>query len=253
MSLDPATDPAGHGGGLAPSGEAVKQELERVLASPDFIASDRLKRFLRFVVEEALAGRADRLHGYPIALEVLGRDASFDPQTDPVVRMEAGRLRRRLERYYLGAGQSDPVRIDIPKGGYAPTFEKRRDPVPDSSPPRPADHARRRWHWLTTTVLALPILGVLGWLGTSLLAPRLWSGGSQDAATALPRGPKIAVLPFLNLSGDPGQAYFAEGVTDQIVTDLARFKALFVLSTGSTAKYRELKDKERIEREIREI
>ena len=103
-------------------------ELERVLASPDFVASDRLRRFLRFVVEEALAGRADRLHAYPIALEVLGRDTSFDPQTDPVVRMEAGRLRRRLERYYLRAGQSDPVRIDIPKGGYAPTFEKRRDP-----------------------------------------------------------------------------------------------------------------------------
>jgi hypothetical protein len=77
------------------------------------------------VVEETLAGRADRLHAYPIALEVLGRDANFDPQTDPVVRMEAGRLRRRLERYYLGAGQSDPVRVDIPKGSYVPTFERR--------------------------------------------------------------------------------------------------------------------------------
>ena len=91
MSPDPATDPAGQGGGRSPSSEAVKQELERVLASPDFIASDRLKKFLRFVVEAALAGRADRLHGYPIALEVLGRDASFDPQADPVVRLEAGR------------------------------------------------------------------------------------------------------------------------------------------------------------------
>ena len=67
----------------------------------------------------------------------------------------------------------------------------------------------------------------------------MWSGGSQDAATALPRGPKIAVLPFLNLSGDPGQAYLAEGVTDQIVTDLARFKALFVVSIHSTTKYQE--------------
>ena len=57
--------------------------------------------------------------------------------------------------------------------------------------------------------------------------------------TDLPQGPKIAVLPFVNLSGDPEQAYFAEGVTDQIVTDLARFKALFVLSIESTAKYQE--------------
>ena len=92
---------------------------------------------------------------------------------------------------------------------------------------------------------------MLGWLGTSLLAPRLWSGGSQHAATALPRGPKIAVLPFLNLSGDPGQAYFAEGVTDQIVTDLARFKTLFVLSPGSTAKYREQSaDPQHLNREL---
>ena len=222
-----------------PSPEAVREELGRILASEEFIASDRLRAFLRFVVEEALAGRADRLKAYTIALEVLGRDGSFDPQTDPVVRMEAGKLRRRLERYYLGVGRGDALRVEIPKGGYAPTFAKRRDPAPDPSPFLPPDDARRRRYWLTTALLAIPILGALAWLGTSLLAPRLWSDGSQDAATALPRGPKIAVWPFLNLSGDPGQAYLAEGVTDQIVTDLARFKALFVLSTHVTAKYQE--------------
>jgi hypothetical protein len=108
----------------------VRRELEQVLASPDFVASDRLRKFLRFVVEEALAGRGDRLHAYPIALEVLGRDASFDPQTDPVVRMEAGRLRRRLERYYLEAGQSDPVRI-----------ESRRAATRQPSSTSPMEHA----------------------------------------------------------------------------------------------------------------
>ena len=78
-----------------------------------------------------------------------------------------------------------------------------------------------------------------------------WSGGSEGASTELPRGPKIAVLPFLNLSGDPEQAYFAEGVTDQIVTDLARFKALFVLSTQSTAKYQEQSaDPQQLKREL---
>ena len=151
--MDPAPEDASQGDRLSPSAEAVRQELERVLASPDFVASDRLKEFLRFVVEEALAGRGDRLHAYPIALEVLGRDASFDPQTDPVVRMEAGRLRRRLERYYFGAGQSDPVRIDIPKGGYAPTFtghlgERARAPPASLVPWR---RLQRRWpgrRWL---------------------------------------------------------------------------------------------------------
>jgi adenylate cyclase len=64
LSSDPAPDIASHGDRNSPSAEAVKQELERVLASPDFVASDRLKRFLRFVVEEAVAGRADRLQAY---------------------------------------------------------------------------------------------------------------------------------------------------------------------------------------------
>ena len=118
-------------------------------------------------------------------------------------------------------------------------------------PPAPGD-ARPRWYRLTTALLAISFLGgVLGWLGTDLLVSRLRSDGSQDAATALPRGPKIAVLPFLNLSGDPGQAYFAAGVTDQIVTDLARFKALFVLSIESTAKYQEQSaDPQRLKREL---
>ena len=144
-----------------------------------------------------------------------------------------------------------------------PIFEWRGHLFPDSSvpagesaaavlqPPAPVD-ARRRWYRLTTALLAISFLGgVLGWLGTDLLVSRLRSDGSQDAATALPRGPKIAVLPFLNLSADPGQAYFAAGVTDQIVTDLARFKALFVLSTESTAKYQEQStDPQRLKREL---
>ena len=116
---------------------------------------------------------------------------------------------------------------------------------------RSSAHTRSRSYWLTTALLAVPLLGALGWLGADLLASRLRPDAGRDAATALPRGPKIAVLPFLNLSGDPEQAYFAEGVTDQIVTDLARFNALFVLSTQSTAKYQEQSaDPQRLKREL---
>jgi TolB-like protein len=143
-----------------------------------------------------------------------------------------------------------------------PTFERREPPSPDS--PQAADEpaaatvlpaafraVRPRWHQLATALLAVPLLGSLGWLGTDLVTTRLGSGGGQDAATALPPGPKIAVLPFLNLSGDSGQAYFAEGVTDQLVTDLARFKSLFVLSMESTAKYQEQSaDPQRLKREL---
>ena len=112
-----------------PTPEAVRAELERLLASPAFTASDRLRSFLRFVVDEALAGRASRIKAFTVAVEVFGRGDGFDPQTDPVVRLEAGRLRRALEHYYLVAGQTDPVRIEIPRGGYVPTFR------PPAAPP----------------------------------------------------------------------------------------------------------------------
>src|SRR4029079_12372123 len=87
-----------------------------------FTTSERNRRFLAYVVEEALAGRADRLKAYNIATTVFGRPDSFDPQLDPVVRMEAGRLRRALERFYLLDGDVFSIRIAMPKGGYAPEF-----------------------------------------------------------------------------------------------------------------------------------
>ena len=239
---------------------SVREALEAILASPGFDASTRNRRFLAYLVEETLAGRADRLKGLTIAVDVFGRDAAtLDRESDPVVRIEAAKLRRRLERYYLTAGREDPIRIGMPKGSYVPTFEEREHatldpPAPAGEsvavqPPAPRD-ARTRWFGLPAALLAMPVLGALGWFGTDLLAPRSWSG-SQDPATALPRGPKIAVLPFLNLSGDPAQAYFAEGVTDQIVTDLARFKALFVLPIESTAKYqKQSADPQRLRQEL---
>ena len=103
----------------------VRKQLQRILASPGFEASARDRRFLEYIVEETPAGRDDRLKGVTIAIDVFGRDATIDPQHDPVVRVEASKLRRSLERYYLIAGRDDPIRIDIPKGGYVPTFEER--------------------------------------------------------------------------------------------------------------------------------
>ncbi|MBP7242964.1 hypothetical protein [Amaricoccus sp.] len=108
----------------AVSADAVRTELTRILASEHFDASERNRRFLSFVVEEALAGRTERIKAYPIATEVFGRDPKFDPQLDSIVRIEAGRLRRSLERYYLTDGRSSDLRIDIPRGGYVPVFAR---------------------------------------------------------------------------------------------------------------------------------
>ncbi|KPK21627.1 MAG: hypothetical protein AMK69_21430 [Nitrospira bacterium SG8_3] len=109
-----------------PTVKAIKAQLERILQSAEFRASDKQRNFLSFVINETLEGRASQIKGYNIAVSVYGRTESLDPQGDPIVRVEAGRLRRALEHYYLTAGKSDPLRITIPKGGYVPTFQEVR-------------------------------------------------------------------------------------------------------------------------------
>ena len=105
---------------------AVRQQLDRILGSATFQQVERLKRFIGFIVTEAAAGRGDELKEYVVGVQVFGKDPSFDPRTDPIVRVQARRLRARLLRYYHDEGQQDEVIIELPKGGYAPVF-KRRD------------------------------------------------------------------------------------------------------------------------------
>src|SRR5678815_4080595 len=90
--------------------------------SPHFDGSTRSREFLRYVVDEVLAGRAAYLKQAAIAVEVFGRKPDFDAVIDPIVRVQAGRLRRSLERYYLLSGESNSIRIELPKGSYAPVF-----------------------------------------------------------------------------------------------------------------------------------
>ena len=102
---------------MAPTGEPTDGEildhLDAICATETFRRATRCRNFLRYVVEETLAGRTDRIKAYAIAVSVLGRDESFDPQADPVVRIEAGHLRRRLEHYYLTDGSACTVRIEL--------------------------------------------------------------------------------------------------------------------------------------------
>src|SRR5688572_11658647 len=107
--------------------QAVRSHLERVLHSPHFDGSTRSREFLRFVVEEVLAGRGAYLKQAAIAVEVFGRKPDFDAVIDPIVRVQAGRLRRSLERYYLLCGDLDSMRIELPKGSYAPVFVESAD------------------------------------------------------------------------------------------------------------------------------
>jgi hypothetical protein len=104
----------------------VRAALDRVIASPAFRQTPQLVNFLRFVVETALAGQEKRIKSYTIGIEAMGRSESFDPQSDPIVRVEARRLRRALEAYYAGAGADDPIGIELPRGSYVPQFRHRR-------------------------------------------------------------------------------------------------------------------------------
>jgi serine/threonine-protein kinase len=103
----------------------VREQLERILASPTFKQVDRLKRFLSFIVLESIGGRGTELKEYVIGVHVFEKEPSFDPRTDPIVRVQARRLRAKLVRYYQEDGRSDAVIIDLPKGGYAPVFKPR--------------------------------------------------------------------------------------------------------------------------------
>ncbi len=126
-----------------PSKEDVSHQLEHMMASADFTATPQQVAFLQFVVKRTQEGNADSIKGYTVATEVFGRRSDFDQSIDPIVSIQAARLRRALARYYETAGNKDPIRIDIPKGTYVPTFEVQQptEPVADEPGARVADPA----------------------------------------------------------------------------------------------------------------
>jgi len=114
----------------------VERQLERVLASDGFRKCVQLSRFLRFAVDQALTGCNGASKETSIGVEIFGRRPDYDPGADPVVRVEARRLRHKLTEYYEREGREDPVRIDLPKGGYLPVFEIQSKPTPEPAAER---------------------------------------------------------------------------------------------------------------------
>ncbi len=123
VSIDPRRLPA------TASSDEIRVHLHRVVESAAFRGSLRLTCFLTFVVETTLAGKGDTLKTYTIAVEALRRHSDFDPQTNPIVRVEAGRLRQALSRYYSGEGRDDSIVIDLLRGSYVPVFSQRGIPA----------------------------------------------------------------------------------------------------------------------------
>jgi hypothetical protein len=161
------------------SPEAIGEALARVLASEEFGKSKRLRRFLCYIVEKTVAEELNVVKEYNIALAVFDREAAFDPATDTIVRVEARRLRHQLAAYYRGAGQSDPVVIDIPKGGYVPVFRSQRGEGSDAPPLQPSPFlGRRMWLGFAAAALIVALLGIVLWRAAIVAGygvPKAWT------------------------------------------------------------------------------
>ena len=168
----------------------VRAELDRLLQSALFLQSDRLGRFLRFAIENALAGNTDLLKEYVIGTEVYDRKPPYHPSQDSIVRTEARRLRAKLKEYYESEGKQNPVFIYFRPGTYVPLFRRNESLAgPSSDGPSPESD--------------LLVKGV---------------------------GVAVGVLPFVDLSNRPLSTLCAQGVTEELIHNLSRADGIRVIA-----------------------
>jgi len=180
----------------------VREQLARILSSFEFKATEAQRAFLRFVVEKSLAGESQDIKGYTVATQVFGRSADFDQATDPIVSIQANKLRRALERYYLTAGRHDPVLIDMPRGSYVPAFQRQQAPESDLGVQRQAPVSSPQGHW--------------------------W--------------PTLLIRSFQNLTGDPELDYLAVGLATDLAMEITRYKEVRVIMQSHKAQHRRASD-----------
>ena len=170
-----------------PTASEIRDELSRILQSAEFAASSHLAQFLQYVVNESLAGKAASFKERNVAVHAPQRDTAYDPRRDPVVRMVAGRLRRALKRFYDGDGAMNPVRIELPKGGYRPRVRKA-----DATHPA----------------------------GSSFIVSPGQPIPSDPNRT---RRPIVAVAPFIAFSRGTFERHVADAIAQDICVQLSRF------------------------------
>jgi TolB-like protein len=205
----------------------VRAELDRILASRGFAAAGRLSKLLRYVVDKTLAGETDQLKEYAVGIEVFERDEKYDPRLDSIVRVEAGRLRTKLDEYYNGnGGEGSPIRISLPRGGYSAVFERAPLPSPavvetTAAAPRPQ---RSRAVIPLAAVLLIAIAALVFWLG-------------RDRRIPPDLRPTAAVLPFeANMIGGDNSNYSAL-ITEAVTSELARLGTVSVASYTSAMQF----------------
>lgn len=219
---------------MEPTAEEVRRQLERIVASPGFANADRMSAFLRYVVEQALSGDAARVKEYAIGVEVFGRDQDYDPRLDSIVRVEARRLRAKVDEYYAGRGAEDPVLIKLRRGTYVPTFEHRAQAtaaaIPEPAAP-PASIAAAPQPRRVGTAVRIGLALAVASVGLVTLAARsgLWATAAPDV--------DVAVLPFVEYSSDAGDVALAARLTDGVTGELARLGSVGVVSHITARQY----------------
>jgi adenylate cyclase len=211
--------------------QAILEQLDRILRHEEFHATDKMRDFLRFVVEETLAGNARQLKGFTVAREVFGRDEDFDAAQDPVVRIQAGRLRRAMERYYLTAGRRDPVLIKIPKGGYVPVFTAGPVHVSETGDRATDEVAFATKSW--PSILVLPFETVAGsseteYLGTGLATELCIGLGSCPEFRVMLSGTQVPEIPAEHLHPD----FIVRGMVQQHGEECKVMVQLLCATTG---------------------
>ncbi|BHH84687.1 hypothetical protein [Desulforhopalus sp. 52FAK] len=170
--------------------DSIRNQLQRILASSEFTATESQRKFLDFVVLQTLAGYSSEIKGFTVATCVFGRGDDFDQANDPIVSIQANKLRRALERYYLVAGQNDSVHIDIPKGTYVPVFT-------EHSPSTPVVESRVNRERCTLT-------------------DESW--------------PTILIRPFLNLTGDNSFNWLGAGFASELRMVMTKIRDILIIN-----------------------
>jgi TolB-like protein len=231
-----------------PTTPEIEAELDRILSSKVFAAAQRSQAFLRYVVERSLADAPTALKEFSIAMDVFGRGPDYDPAIDATVRVEAGRLRSRLREYYDLEGSDDPISIDVPKGGYCPTFTFREGKIgsakevpqivgeaqPVETTPARVPLSWSRWAVVGFVLLALVAAGAWRWHRRSQQVVSDPVGSQQIA---------LAVLPFANETGNKANDYLVDGLTDNLIRQLSEIPPLKVMSRGAVYRFRSSTDK----------
>lgn len=197
---------------------AVRDELGRVLASSEFAQAESLKRFLRHVVETTLDGRDAELKETILGASVFERGDDYDPRLDPIVRVQATRLRSKLRGYYHDKGAHDDVVIELPKGSYVPLFRGPKEAVPETGSRAPKG-------------IGIALVGVAAVCVLALVVASLWRGGETGVQS-------LVVLPFTDMSPDGDYGYYGDGLAEEITTTLASVDGLRVVPRTTAFAFR---------------